>query len=112
MKIRNGFVSNSSSSSYVLFADKEFFDKTFEKFKDIDPILTGYRQEKCLNEIKFLGRDIVVLSDWITAGGGGPEIELNEEDEDKIEKMWDRFFQFKETLEENKEKCHVVETDI
>jgi len=112
MKTRLGFVSNSSTSSYVLFADKKFFDKTLEEFKDIKPIIDEYKKGKYLKKIKFLGKDIMVMNDWTDAGGGGPEIEIEEEDEDKLEKMWDRFFEFREILGKDKKRCHVEDTDM
>jgi len=112
MKTRIGFVSNSSSSSYVLFADKEFFDETLNKYDDIRPIIAEYKKGKYLKQVKFLGKDIMVLVDWTDAGGGGPEIDLDEEDDDKVEKMWNRFFKFKGVLEKNKEKCHYEDTDM
>lgn len=113
MKTRNGFVSNSSSSSYVLFANKKYFDATLKKFNDIMPIIHEYKNERYLKKIKFLGKDIMVLSDWTDAGGGGPEIELEGiEDEDRIDKMWDRFYEFRDALEKNKKKCYVEKTDL
>jgi hypothetical protein len=36
MKIRNGFVSNSSSSSFVLLVDKKVHDKVFETLTDYE----------------------------------------------------------------------------
>ena len=34
MKIRNGFVSNSSSSSFVIIADKDVYEKALENISD------------------------------------------------------------------------------
>jgi len=59
MKIRNGFVSNSSTSSFVLIMSKASFEESFAKMDDyqkevIDQL--GYSEDK------FLGNDIVVVS--------------------------------------------------
>jgi hypothetical protein len=50
MKTRNGFVSNSSSSSFVVFgADISDREDLVKKFKDPE----GYRRGSCLNEDLF-----------------------------------------------------------
>ena len=59
MKIRNGFVSNSSSSSFVLLVSKEVHDKAMEK-------LSPY-QKAVINSISdkgfFLNKEIIYIGD-------------------------------------------------
>jgi uncharacterized protein YaaW (UPF0174 family) len=51
MKIRNGFVSNSSSSSFVLIAKSDAFKEKFEKIKDEDKKLINLIIEEDISTI-------------------------------------------------------------
>lgn len=50
MKLRNGFVSNSSSSSFIVRLDKPVEDYTYEEFMDICGITKSYENENCKDE--------------------------------------------------------------
>lgn len=93
MKIRNGFVSNSSSSSFVLFASKEAFDLaqkdlTDNQKKAIAPFISSTD--------KFLGRDMLCYR--YTSGDYGDEefardvVKEFTEDEAEIEDLCEFVF--------------------
>ena len=113
MKIRDGFVSNSSSSSFVVISDKKHFYNTLEKYKSISPIIESLRNDKYIEELNFLGNDIVVLAEWTDPGGGGPlgffEEEMIAKGKEVPDKIWDDFYNFKEKLEKDKNKCYIKE---
>lgn len=65
MKIRNGFVSNSSSSSFVLVTTKENHEKVM---KDLD----SYAQaviEAMSEEVKAFDKDLVYITKFYTSEG-------------------------------------------
>jgi len=66
MKTRAGFVSNSSSSSFVLAITKENYDKCLPQLSDYHQAVLKHLAETD----KFLGRDLVVFSDMSNAGDG------------------------------------------
>ncbi len=68
MKFRNGFVSNSSSSSFVLIVDKEAHDKAMEQLKDHKYIEILKEIIGCLGKDKFMGRDVVTISGYDSHG--------------------------------------------
>jgi len=58
MKIRMGFVSNSSSSSFVLICDKDVFDKVWEDLHPyVKEMMSGLKQYK---ERALLGRNCIM----------------------------------------------------
>lgn len=58
MKIRNGFVSNSSSSSFVLLVDKDYYDETM---KEQHPFLQSVGEQ--LGEVQqVFDRNVMVFS--------------------------------------------------
>ncbi len=64
MKIRNSFVSNSSSSSFVLITSIKNHNKALEEFDEKERKMIGYLMEKSTR--KLFGRDIVVGEDIST----------------------------------------------
>jgi len=65
MKIRNGFVSNSSSSSFILLVTKELHEKLKE---ELDPFVIAV-VEAMGEETKFFGKEGIVIPYSSDAGG-------------------------------------------
>lgn len=92
MKIRNGWVSNSSSSSFVIFASREAFDAALEGLTDIEKKIANLFISKKSED--FLGRKVYSYS--YCSGNNGDyyydqvrdvicNVALNEnEDEDEL----------------------------
>ncbi len=68
MKIRTGFVSNSSSSSFVAVALKSVYDGYI---KTEDPIIQAVA-EAVVGEETVLGHECVSYSTWCDRGGNDP----------------------------------------
>ena len=115
MKTREGFVSNSSSSSFVLMSDKKHFYDILENYKNVTPIIESLRKDKFIEELNFLGNDIVIIAEWTDPGGGGPlgyfEEDMIKEGKEMPNKLWDDFYNFKEKLKKDKSKCYIKEMD-
>jgi len=71
MKIRSGFVSNSSSSSFVIVMSKEHYDATMKKLGENAPYIEAVLHSMDLNKSKFMDRDIVSVGEYSDAGFGG-----------------------------------------
>ena len=55
MKIRNGFVSNSSTSSFIIISTKDNYDKTMAELHPYaQAVITGMVEEFSLAGIKFI----------------------------------------------------------
>jgi len=91
MKIRRGFVSNSSSSSYVIVVKETDHDEILD---NLHPYYRAWFDETVSPHIqKFLGKDVVVISTYISTedeypinydGDYPPEAETYWDDERKI----------------------------
>jgi len=106
MKIRQGFVSNSSSSSFVIFASKEVFDATLAECSEIERKVA----ELFLTEKPefFLGRRVLSYS-YCTGNSGDSYYDriretIDSDDEDDEDNMIDFAFGGFETLVS--EKAH------
>lgn len=92
MKTRDGHVSNSSSSSFVLLTTKENYEKAL---KDATPYQRAVA-EALKEEGKFAGIDVVGFSTFSDRGGGGTFEYLKvdykpEKDEVDASEAWDEF---------------------
>jgi hypothetical protein len=87
MKTRQGFVSNSSSSSFVILVEESTHEKVMEK-------LTEY-QRACMEKLagkpqNIFGRNVIVIGEATDMGGNSSLIEEGwqpEGWEEKIEKL-------------------------
>lgn len=68
MKIRNGFVSNSSSSSFVLVITKDEYDKIRNEKEPLDQAIMN----AVMYSSKVLGTDCMVYENFSDHGGCGP----------------------------------------
>lgn len=60
MKFRNGFVSNSSSSSFIAFAEKTDYDKAFEQLNEEEQRILSFFPPAT---IKYKNKDFVKIVD-------------------------------------------------
>jgi hypothetical protein len=105
MKTRDGFVSNSSSSSFMCITTKDVYDEVYKKSSDsvkkvIDYILENQENNKYIEFKKFLGRQVVVFMDMGDAGGCTgvmpwlyecEDLNTGEDSFDEISEGWDGF---------------------
>ena len=67
MKVRNGLVSNSSTSSFILITTKEHYEKSM---KDVHPYVKAVG-EALKSVSKFLDKEILVFATHMGRGGEG-----------------------------------------
>ena len=109
MKIRDGFVSNSSSSSFLLIAKKDYFDECTNKTENADKLIKKLKKSKFLKEDTVFGEKAIVLQDFMTPGGGGWWEEMEDtEDNDNLYSAWEKL---EKELNKNKTKCSSWEQD-
>ena len=110
MKIRSGFVSNSSSSSFVLIVDKKLWNSEIEKLNKDQKKVVDIYTDGGSGEFK----DFLIFN-WMTGNNGEyilEEIEsaLTDEDGEKTEKMIEWFDKFIEKLRKQKDKVKIIVT--
>lgn len=111
MKVREGHVSNSSTSSFVLMTTKENYERALAEADPYTAAVAKALVDKDASKQVFLGRKMVVFTEYSDMGGEGTfswldikykkpkakkkeddedEDDYGEEDEDKYE-AWEKF---------------------
>lgn len=67
MKTRLGFVSNSSSSSFVMVVEKKAYER---KLEEVHPYVRAVVEAMDKKLDSFMGHDVILLGTWMNAGGG------------------------------------------
>lgn len=88
MKIRSGFVSNSSSSSFILILEEKNFDTEYNNASRLEKALLDFISHE---KIKAFGKDLVQIS--FGCGNASPfenadidfDFDLTEEEEEQVE---------------------------
>jgi len=114
MKIRKGFVSNSSSSSFVLVTTKENHEKALETLNEVEREIIGI----LTGEEKVFGKVCVVFDELTVHGDSSNDLENLEIPEalrEKCEDLYDAFFdaeeKWKSEVRKDKENCWVSSID-
>jgi hypothetical protein len=84
MKIRVGFVTNSSSTSYTVIIEKEYFNEIINKFSPFTQAVCKALADS--EPHKFLGKDVIVLT-W--GSGNNDTIEYLDVDTDPTDEETD-----------------------
>ena len=109
MKIRNGFVSNSSSSSFVLICTEDHVKNVIKDLDDLQKKII----RNCFKKREILGRKMLMITGWSDMGGnywydsvGGLEtteeenliIEKDQEEDPSKYYIGDIWYRIKDTL--------------
>ena len=87
MKTRNGFVSNSSTSSFVLIMTKERYEESIKDYKKEEKKVIDSMASKS----KFLGRDIVTFKNLCDRGGESYLYLAMEDDSEEMKEIVDEY---------------------
>jgi len=106
MKIRNGFVSNSSSSSFIIATTIQNHQKVMDQLNEIEKsVVNAIMNQKS----KFCGFDLIV-GECVSSEDFYTLCELNIDiEEDKIYSIWDKY---KVMVNKNKEEVFSYSIDM
>jgi len=86
MKVRIGFVSNSSSSSFLLLTTKENYQRAISESSEFDAEVA----QTMVKEVTFLGRTMVYFELWHNQGGSWSEY-IDVDGEGSVYEAWEAF---------------------
>lgn len=108
MKVRNGFVSNSSSSSFILATTKENLDNVISSLTEEQVELYNKMKNNIISrkKVEAFGKELTVF-ELYDMHGETPFMNIDDYDEDDweggpCEKLWDKII--KPSLERNTEE--------
>lgn len=112
MKLRKGFVSNSSSSSFVLVTTKENHDKVYDKLSDFEKAVI----KSITFETKVYGIDSIGYETWYDQGSSSYDhldVDWDEDvpDEYEDEGYYEVIEKYTELLSENKDAVFSHDVD-
>ena len=123
MKVRMGFVSNSSSSSFLLINSKQTYEAAVAVFGEQEHELFNIIARVLIEWSKFLGRDVAILSYMKGEAGDEAWIEgvlrqdvkalqdkLGIPKADILSMMWDTVYAYEQFVIQNKHD-HIIHTE-
>lgn len=96
MKTRKGFVSNSSSSSFVIIIEKEEYERALET---VHPYIKAVVLAVGMSEDKFAGKDVVIIGTWSDASGSMFDYMEVDYEGEKPESEYDDYMRGYEAME-------------
>lgn len=117
MKVRVGFVSNSSTSSFVMLVRKDVHDEIVASMsKDEQKMIKAFFKAEIMKNTKALGMAVVEIGIFTDAGGGGtwdnfeePDLDGDDKDADPdseaVDNAYDLMEKYQGEAEKHKDAC-------
>jgi hypothetical protein len=110
MKIRTGFVSNSSSSSFVLFVSKEHYEEVKKNSDALDVEIIEHMKDE--DSQTLFGKELIVFTDFCDMGGNNRLDDFTTENEIDSDNFWDivheRWYEIQNRLTKKDESVSIT----